>query len=104
MDDEPVTFLGRAVGPSFRARVVRVPPGGTRPIDESEWRDAVVAVEHGEVELECRAGGRRRFGTGSLLWLTGLGLRAIHNHGGKDAVLVAVRRRVSSDATIVEES
>jgi hypothetical protein len=96
MDDEPITFLGRPLGPSFHARVVTVPPGAVHPFVESEWRDALVVVEHGEVELEGAAGGRRRFGAGSLLWFSGLGLRALHNRGAHDLVLVAVRRAVSS--------
>lgn len=93
MDAESITFLGRPLGPSFRARVVTVAPGGSRPYDEAEWRDALVVVECGEIELECGAGGRRRFGSGEVLWLAGLGLRALHNPGTETAVLVAVSRR-----------
>jgi hypothetical protein len=97
MDAEPITFLGRPVGTSFRARVVTLTPGSTRPYDESEWRDALVVVECGEVDLESREGGLRRFRPGALLWLTGLGLRALHNRGEESAVLVAVSRRQPAD-------
>lgn len=93
MDAEPITFLGRSLGPSFLTRVVTLAPGGTRPYDPAEWRDALVVVECGEIELECRAGGRRRFGSGEVLWLAGIGLRALHNRGTETAVLVAVSRR-----------
>lgn len=93
MDSEPVTFLGRQLGPSFRARVVTIAAGGLLPYVESDWRDALVVVETGEVQLECREGGRRRFGSGDVLWLTGLGLVAVRNHGEVEAVLVAVSRR-----------
>ncbi|HYH30081.1 MAG TPA: hypothetical protein VD903_06815 [Pseudonocardia sp.] len=94
MDAEPVTFLGRALGPSFTAKVVAIAPGASRPYDESEWHDALVVVECGHVALECRAGGRRTFGPGDILWLSGLDVVAVHN-AGTDAsvVLVAVSRR-----------
>ena len=93
MDGEPITFLGRPLGPSFRARVVALPPGTIRPYDESEWSDALVVVECGAVVLECRGGTRRAFGTGDVIWLTGMGVLALHNEGAGRAVLVAVSRR-----------
>ncbi|MHA6617991.1 hypothetical protein [Pseudonocardia sp. DLS-67] len=97
MDAEPITFLGRPLGPSFRARTVTIRPGATRPYVEDEWRDALVVVELGAVVVECHAGGRRAFGTGDVLWLTGMGVRAVHNEGGESAVLVAVSRRSADE-------
>lgn len=79
--------------PRFRLRVVAVAAGGERPFDEAEWRDAIVVVERGEIELECLGGGRQRFGRGDVLWLVGLPLRALQNPGREPAVLVAVSRR-----------
>jgi quercetin dioxygenase-like cupin family protein len=93
VDAEPITFLGRPLGPSFRSRTVTIRPGGTRPYAEEEWRDALVVVECGDVVVECEAGGRRTFATGDVLWLTGTGARALHNEGSGSAVLVAVSRR-----------
>jgi quercetin dioxygenase-like cupin family protein len=95
MDAEPITFLGRPLGPSFRSRTVTIRPGATRPYEEAEWRDALVVVENGVVVVECHAGGRRTFGTGEVLWLTGMGVRALHNEGQESVVLVAVSRRVT---------
>jgi hypothetical protein len=92
-DPAPVTFLGRQLGPSFRARVVSIAPGAALPFVESEWHGALVVVEIGEMETEGREGDRRRFTTGDVLWLSGLGLRALHNPGAGSAVLVAVWRR-----------
>ncbi len=77
----------------FRFASVELAPGGTRPYEAGEWADALVVVARGEVELECRDGGRRRFGQGEALWLSGLPLRALRNPGGEPAVLVAVSRR-----------
>jgi quercetin dioxygenase-like cupin family protein len=93
VDAEPITFLGRPLGPSFRARTVTIRPGGTRPYEEAEWRDALVVVECGAVVVECHAGGRRTFASGEVLWLTGMNVRSLHNEGQESAVLVAVSRR-----------
>ncbi|MHA6625671.1 hypothetical protein ACU61A_09595 [Pseudonocardia sichuanensis] len=92
--DDAVTFLGRPLGPSFGGRVVTIAPGASRPYDEAEWRDALVVVEHGELALECPAGGRRSFGTGAVLWLVGVDVVTLHNHSPTETtVLVAVSRR-----------
>jgi quercetin dioxygenase-like cupin family protein len=93
VDAEPITFLGRPLGPSFRSRTVTIRPGGTRPYVEAEWRDALVVVESGAVVVEGQAGARRTFGTGDVLWLTGVGVLALHNDGRESAVIVAVSRR-----------
>lgn len=77
----------------FRFASVELEPGGTRPYEPGEWADALVVVARGELELECRDGGRRRFGCGEALWLSGLPLRALRNPGCETAVLVAVSRR-----------
>ncbi len=90
---EPLSFLGRPLAPAFELRVVAVAPGDTRAYDEAEWRDALVVVERGEIELECVSGTCRRFDHGDMLCLIGLPLRALHNRGGEPAVLVAVSRR-----------
>ncbi|WP_020573945.1 cupin domain-containing protein [Actinopolymorpha alba] len=92
-DDQQPRILGRRPGPAFTTRVTTLPPGGSLAYDETAWRDALVIVRSGEVELECAAGGRRTFAAGDLLWLTGLELRVLHNHGDQPAVLVAVARR-----------
>ncbi len=77
----------------FEHRVVSVPPGGAIDYDEADWRDALVLVVRGEIEL-----GRERFGRGSVLSLAGLPLRALHNQGAEPAELVAVRRRRAARA------
>jgi hypothetical protein len=78
--------------PAFRVRTVAVGPQA-RPFREVEWRDELVLVERGEVELEGVSGARCRFGPGDLLCLSGLALRALRSSGGEPAVLVAVSRR-----------
>jgi quercetin dioxygenase-like cupin family protein len=85
-------FLGRRVPAPFQARRVVLAPGAERLFDEAEWRDAVVVVESGTIELECRSGRRCRFRRGDVLCLIGLAIRALHNRGRWPAVLVAVSR------------
>ena len=91
--EERLSFLGRTVPAAFEVAFVPIPPGGRRDYDPAEWRAALVVVEHGELELECQAGGRRRFASGAVLWLTGLPLRALHNPGSDLVLLASVRRR-----------
>jgi hypothetical protein len=79
--------------PAFVLRAVAVAPGGRRAYDEGEWRDAIVVVKRGEIELESVSGTSLRFRRGDLLWLTGLPLRALHNRGGQPVLLVAYSRR-----------
>jgi quercetin dioxygenase-like cupin family protein len=93
MDGERVSFLHRQLSSSFAKQVVTLEPGSSRPYLAHEWRDALVVVEAGEVQLECEDGGRRRFAAGAVMWLAGLGLLALHNDGVEPAVLVAVSRR-----------
>jgi hypothetical protein len=69
-------------------------PGDTRPFRAEDWRDALVVVERGEIELRCHAGGRRRFSAGAIMWLQGMDLHELHNPGGEPAVLSAVSRRL----------
>jgi hypothetical protein len=92
MDDEPVTFRERRLGPAFDRRVVTIAPGRARLYDPDEWHDSLVVVEQGEIHVECRAGRFRSFRDGAVLWLTGLPLRALHNRGSEPAVVVAVSR------------
>jgi len=79
---------GRAGGRAVD--VVAVEHGRERAYDESEWRDALVVVGSGEIELESLGGARARFVHGDVLWLDGLPLRALHNPRPELAVLVAV--------------
>ena len=93
---DPLLLAGRRLPTSLRRRSVRIAPGCSRPYDPAEWRDALVLLEHGEVELEAECGRRLALRTGAILWLAGLPLRALHNPGSAIAVLVAVSRRSAS--------
>jgi quercetin dioxygenase-like cupin family protein len=94
-ESEPpgLTFLGRPLPDRFELRVVTIAPGCERPYDEAEWRDAIVVVESGAVDLDAPSGASRRFEQGAALWLVGWRLRALCNRGSVPAVLSAVSRR-----------
>ncbi len=89
---EELSFLQMPLPAGFELRLVDIAAGSQIPFDPAAWDDALVVVESGEVELECRAGGRRAFGTGAVMFLTGLPLRALHNPGPEPALLAAVSR------------
>jgi quercetin dioxygenase-like cupin family protein len=89
---ERLSFLGRQVGPACVVREVVVAPGSERPYREAEWRDALVIVERGEIEVEALCGDRWSFASGAVLWLVGLPLRVLRNHGPEAVLIVAVSR------------
>jgi hypothetical protein len=86
------SFLGSGVPHRFQVRRIVVGCGAERAYDETEWLDAIVLVEDGEIELECRRGSRHRFARGDVLWLVGLPLRLLRCSGSGPAVLLAVSR------------
>ncbi|MGH3058830.1 MAG: hypothetical protein ACRDPP_11425 [Gaiellaceae bacterium] len=90
---ERLSLLDRRLPPPFRLWTVALAPGRQLPFDEAAWRDALVVVEHGEIELECLDGSRERFARGDVLCLVGVPLRALRNPGREAVLLVAVSRR-----------
>ena len=77
---------------AFERRVVVVGPGEARRYDAAEWRDAIVTVGGGAIDVEPAAGAAVRFVAGDVVAFDGLALRALQNAGDEPAVLVAVRR------------
>ena len=90
---ERLPFTDGPLPEAFERRVIVVAPGSTRAFDPVEWQDAIVVVERGCVEVEGVSGTRRTFGRGDVVYLDGLPLRRLHNHGDEAAVLVAVSHR-----------
>jgi hypothetical protein len=76
----------------FRRQVVELAPDEQLHIDPDAWRDAIVFVETGEIELECCAGECRRFATGAVLCLAPP-LSMLRNCGADRARLIAISRR-----------
>ena len=88
LDEGAGEALFRAPLPTgFSRRVLRVAPGL-----DLDLHDGIVVVEQGELELECRAGTRRRFGRGSMIPIARLPVSRVHSVGPGPLVLVAVSR------------
>jgi quercetin dioxygenase-like cupin family protein len=98
-DDEQqrLSFLDRPLPAAFVVQVVTLAAGEEVIYEEAAWRDALVVVENGRIELETLTGSRRGFSTGDVLCLMGISVRALHNRGPELAVLVAVSRRRLGD-------
>ncbi len=76
----------------FFKREVVLDPGTAHVYEPCDWRDALVLVKAGSIELETGSGVRRIFVAGDVLWLARLPLRLLRNPGPKPAVLEASRR------------
>ena len=88
-----MSLLGRPLPPAFVRREVVLAPGTERVYVAAEWRDALVIVEQGALELVGLAGTRRRLDAGAVLWLWNLPLRALRNPGSVNTRIVGVSRR-----------
>ena len=77
----------------FEVSEIRVPQGGEHAYVEAEWRDALILVERGAIEVEFIGGGCCRFVRGDVLFLSGLHIRTLRNPSNVPAVLLAISRR-----------
>jgi hypothetical protein len=87
-----LSFGGTRVRTRFVQWEIHIAPGSQRLFDAPEWRDTIVVVESGDIELETISGARVAFATGAVLFL-GTWLRALRNRGHVPVVLSAVARR-----------
>lgn len=71
---------------------VAIPPGAEHTYAEADWRDALVLIDQGELDLECTDGGVWRFTRGAVLCLANLPLRTLRNEGREPLTLTRVRR------------
>ncbi len=92
-DAQRLGLLSRSLPATFARLAVVLAPGTHRTVDERPWRDAIVEVERGQLELVLRGGQRLLFNAGDVLWLPCLPALALRNPGNVDTVLVAVSRR-----------
>ena len=94
---EPLSFAGRMPSPQFDVHRVTIASGCELAYERSDWADAVITVEEGEIELECCGGTRRRFRSGAVLTFDALPLRTLRNTGSTPALLIGVSRRRPTD-------
>ena len=76
----------------FSRHVLQVAPGSELDLEACGVPDAIVVVEQGAVELECRSGLRRRFERGSMIPIARLPIAHLRSVGRGPLVLVAVSR------------
>lgn len=88
-----LSLLDRPQPPGFVLRVVTMEPRQTLPLEPWRWRDALVSVERGCVELTSRTGICLRFGRGDLLCLDRLPVASLRNPGDENTLLVALSRK-----------
>lgn len=80
-------------GRRLRRWTVRIAPGGAVEYTAAQWADALVVVERGVLEVECRSGQRARFAAGAVLTLAGLPVSRLRNPLPEPVVLRLVSRR-----------
>ena len=93
MGNERLSFLEGGLPRAFEVRTVTIAAGASRAYVAAEWRDALVLVQCGDLELETSTGACWRFRHDDVLWLAEMPVRALHNPGSVDTLLVAVSRR-----------
>jgi hypothetical protein len=92
-DESDCGALFRAPLPDgFSRRVFRVAPGLSLDLEWFRLPDAIVVVEQGGLEIECRAGTSRSFGPGSMIPISRLPVARLRSVGPSPLVLVAVSR------------
>jgi hypothetical protein len=74
----------------FAKRVYRAAPGRDIDLSPAPPADAIVVVEQGELEIECTAGCRRRFGRGSMIPIARVPVARLRSAGSRTLILVAV--------------
>jgi hypothetical protein len=72
--------------------VIDLAPGEELTGAPDAWPPGLFAIARGEVEFVCGGGTRARFGEGELVWMRGIGLRAVRNVGQAGAELVEISR------------
>jgi quercetin dioxygenase-like cupin family protein len=95
MTDADEIDLGRLTGrlpARFGARTVELAPTSVLAYDATGWRDAIVFVTAGEVEVECTSGVCGRFRQGDILCLAPFPVRVLRNTGTAPARLLAIWR------------
>jgi hypothetical protein len=94
--DRAISFFGRRLPSWVEVRIFAIPAGRERIYDAREWRNALVVIERGEIEMHCLNGDRSRFRRGDTLFLSGLPVWALRNNGHETALLCALSRGASA--------
>jgi hypothetical protein len=80
----------------FVRRDVSIAPDDEVAFEASDWRDAIVHLAVGTLEIEDTLGFRGRFESGAILCFDRMPVRAMRNAGRGPLVLVALSRCTDS--------
>jgi hypothetical protein len=92
-EDRPLRLLALALPPWFERRVITIEPGETVGAGDSAWRDEIVSVEAGALDIVGPDGAVLHLDRGAVLWLDGVAHVALRGAGEEPTVLAAIRRR-----------
>jgi hypothetical protein len=90
--NDRLELLARSLPGGFEIRLLVLEPGCEVAFEEAFWRDTLVEVECGEVELQFRDDRRLCAHAGDVLWLAGLGVERLSNPSGSPAALTGLAR------------
>jgi hypothetical protein len=76
----------------FLRSVIRLAPGASLSCSDPSWRDALLVLGQGEIEVRTPDGSTGRFSTGAVIAVADIPLSVVHAVGPEHAVLAAVRR------------
>lgn len=82
-----ISFLGKGCPSGFRLATTVLAPGTELAFRAADWRDALVIVEIGELEIECTSGARAGFEEGAVLAFAGFTPRCLRNPGDGPLVI-----------------
>jgi hypothetical protein len=88
----PLSLLTLALAPGFERRTITIAVGERLGRGEP-WRDELVSVEAGALDVVGPDGHSLHLTVGALLFLDGVDHVALHASGDVPTVLVAIRRR-----------
>jgi len=101
-DELDLDRLARGTTDEFDRRLIEIGPFTQSEEDPVSWRDAIVFVRAGAIEIVCANGGRGRFRCGDILCLAPFSVRVVCNPAADPARLLVISRRTEVDGQDVE--
>jgi hypothetical protein len=88
----PFCLTGKRAPPGFEIRSFVIPAGCEQSYQAQDWANALVVVEHGELEIECARGSQAAFTAGAVLCFRTVQVRWLRNRLSEPVVLTALTR------------
>ena len=73
-------------------REIVISPSSSLAFDARAWRDTIVVVSCGTLDIVSTHGARARFGAGAIVCFERLSVDCLRNPGDRPLVLIAVTR------------